>query len=73
MTNKKTNKLLAKIANMLEMAARTEGNEAEAANAARMAENLMRKHNLTRYLAILFIAEVHVYYAILTGQTNMNL
>ena len=45
--NKKTEKILSKIRKMLAMAERTEGNEAEAANAARMAEALMRKHNLT--------------------------
>lgn len=44
---KKTAKILNKIRNMLEMAARAEGNEEEAATAARMAENLMRKHNLS--------------------------
>lgn len=45
--DKKTEKLLTKIRNMLEMAKRTEGNEEEAAVAARMVEKLMCKHNLS--------------------------
>ena len=47
MTLSKKAKLLAKIAKMMEMARRTDGNEEEAAVAARMVEGLLRKHNLT--------------------------
>ena len=45
--NTKTEKLHAKIRKMMAMAERTEGNEEEAAVAARMVEKLMRKHNLS--------------------------
>jgi len=43
----KTAKLHAKIRKMMAMAERAEGNEEEAAVAARMVEKLMRKHNLS--------------------------
>lgn len=43
----KKKKILGKIRKMLEMARRSEGNEEQAAVAAKMVENTMRKYNLT--------------------------
>lgn len=43
----KKKKILSKIRKMLEMARRSEGNEEQAAVAAKMVENTMRKYNLT--------------------------